>query len=553
MTRGHRRYFSIAFIILAYLALVASNDDVDDRVDDHDHDVCTGTNDAASETCQNGKPKPKPPRVPDSCGIVMAQSSLPNAGWGVFSMVDRQKGTEITRGDIVIQITDPNPEHHLNGMKLLVDEYAWQGQDTGGQFEGTNVLSLVPGLGMIANSYYKHHNILPLAPQVDEGGLTRFDSPGAGAITHYHNYSWFAQKELYAGDELFVSKPEVWYEERNYLQVTPTTDAKPSLESLREHGYCLDNLLPRKSNIKEGGRGAFATRKLEEGTIVAPVPVLPINASSLEKGVGAKTDQLLRNYCFGHKDSSLLLYSYSSMVHLINHYTEPNVKLRWSEASAELVSKPFDSSRMDQPLLLELVAARTIQPGDEIYLDYGHDWETAWWWHVKHWKPADEHYIPSYVMDDASRMIRTEKEQKEYPYPDNVQMSCFYRYSDRNEREKSTVQSESVDAVYTYRWSLTKGLFDLQNIRPCSVLRRNEDPKGRWSAYAVRMFNRPGLAENEMIPKSQLHIVTHVPRSAIRFVDVQGTTDQHLEGAFRKEIGLDVFPKEWTDLATDSQ
>ena len=51
------------------------------------------------------------------------------------------------------------------------------------------------------------------------------------------------------------------------------------------------------------------------------------------------------------------------------------------------------------------------------------------------------------------------------------------------------------------------------------------------------------IAKNEMIPKSELHIVTHVPRSAIRFVDVQGTTDQHLEGAFRKEIGLDVFPK----------
>lgn len=531
-----RCYFSIAFILLAYLALVTSNDD-----------VCT--NNTTTETCQNDKPKP--PRVTDSCGLVMASSSLQNSGWGVFSMVDRQKGTEITRGDIVIQITDPNPEQ-LNGMKLLVDDYAWQGQETGGQFERANVLSLVPGLGMLANSDYKRHNILPLAPQVDEGGLTRFDSPGAGAISHYHNYSWYSQKYIYAGDELFVGKPEEWYEERNHLEFTPTTDAKPSLELLREHGYCLDNLLPMKSKIKEAGRGAFATRMLEEGTIVAPVPVLPINASSLEKGVGAKTDQLLRNYCFGHKNSSLLLYPYSSIVNLVNHYTEPNVKLQWSQASAELVSKPLESSRMDQPLLLELVATRTIQPGDEIYLDYGHDWETTWWWHVKHWQPADEHYVPAYVMDDASRTIRTEKEQKEYPYPDNVQMSCFYRYSDRNERERSTVQSESADSVYSYRWALTKGLFDLKNLRLCSVLRRNEDAKGR-SGYAVRMFNRPGLAKNEMIPKSELHIVTHVPRNVIRFVDVQGTTDQHLEGAFRKEIGLDVFPKEWMDLATESQ
>jgi hypothetical protein len=115
MTRGHRRYFSIAFIILAYLlALVASNDDHDD----HDHEVCTGTNDATSETCQNDKPKPL--RAPDSGGIVMAQSSLPNAGWGVFSMVDCQKGTEDTRGNIVIQITDPNGRSdHPTGRRDL--------------------------------------------------------------------------------------------------------------------------------------------------------------------------------------------------------------------------------------------------------------------------------------------------------------------------------------------------------------------------------------------------------------------------------------------------
>ena len=97
-----------------------------------------------------------------------------------------------------------------------------------------------------------------------------------------------------------------------------------------------------------------------------------------------------------------------------------------------------------------------------------------------------------------------------------------------------------------YRWKLSKGLYDLKHLRPCQVLRRNEDAKGR-SAYAVKMMNRPGLPDEEVIP-DKLHIVTHVPRSAIRFSDKKGTTDMHLPTAFRHELGLDVFPKQLMDL-----
>jgi hypothetical protein len=550
--------------LLLLLVLQVSSENEDTCINDA---TCSANQVGENEKHGNKKedqddPTMRPPRVSDSCQLVMAESSLPNAGWGVFSMVDRKKGSAVLEGDIVIQITDLNPLH-TRGMNRLAKNnyYLWDGQETGGQYEGSHVLSAIPGIGMLANGHTQHRNILPFAPRVDEGGLTRQESFGAGAISHYHNYTWYISKDVHAGDELFADyeyTSEIAGDEQAAAE-TPISEKKtPTPSWLRENGYCLDNLYPGKSRIEAAGRGAFAGRDLEKGSVVAPVPVLSLSSSSLEmernldneQGV-VHTQQLLRNYCFGHVNSSLLLYPYSPMINLINHYTEPNVKLQWVKKKSGSIESLQDNNDKESPqLLLELIAVRPIQQGEEIYLDYGSDWERAWWTHIKSWKPAGEHYIPSYVVDDATRLLRTEAEQKEHPYQDNVFTSCFYRYSDRTSEEKQQQISKN-DAITTFRWNLFKGLYDLKNLRPCQVVRRNEDQKGR-TGYAVRIMNRPGLDEKEVIPKGRLHIVTHVPRSAFRFSDKLYTTDQHLENAFRKEIGLgDIFPSEWMDLVEE--
>jgi hypothetical protein len=221
--------------------------------------------------------------------------------------------------------------------------------------------------------------------------------------------------------------------------------------------------------------------------------------------------------------------------------------------------------------MLELVATRDIGEGEELYLDYGRSWEDAWWKHVENWQPynPNDHYAPAYVVDDTVRLIRTEQEQKSYigaEYAHNVITTCFYRYSDRSEEERREAQErnslsrsrlsdddgdetavsngkkESEPSVRTFRWEMTKGLFELKNLRPCKVLKRMEDSKGR-SVYAVRMMNHPSLPPEEQIPggDDELHLVTHIPRIAIRFSDKAGTTDQHLPNAFRHEIGLHAY------------
>ena len=543
--------------------------------------------------------------------------------WGVFTLVPRMKGTPVYRtyGDIVIQWPDRRRRSRRrdndNGNAIDSDDVdrneqfqlmrTWDARETGGQFEGrVHVESVVPGIAMMSpfqavapgdtqqnqqQQQQRQHpnvtssngnNILPLVPRVDEGGLTRIDSPGAGSITHYHNYTWWFTRDLQAGDEIRPAVTQSPLQSSSSRRPTPPISPyQQDLDKLKMNGYCLDNIRPRKSRVKGAGRGAFATRDISEGSVVAPYLLIPIQRIELlmdddddDEVEGVQTHQkyqLLLNYCLSQNNTSDWVYfPYSPMVNLINHYHEPNVKLVLPPAptlatSTNSVDVDDRKKRVQKPhqhAMLELVATRPIQKGEELYLDYGRTWEDAWWNHVRTWEPynPDDHYAPAYVIDDTVRLIRTEQEQKGYQgaeYADNVMTTCFYRYSDRSEEERREAQerntihgSDSATAkkkkddkpsVRTFKWEMTKGLFELKNLRPCKILKRVEDSKGR-SVYAVRMMNHPSLPSDEQIPGGdhELHLVTNIPRIAIRFSDKPGTTDQHLPNAFRHGIGLPV-------------
>ena len=75
-------------------------------------------------------------------------------------------------------------------------------------------------------------------------------------------------------------------------------------------------------------------------------------------------------------------------------------------------------------LAMELVAIRDINANEEIFLDYGDEWEKAWQEHVRNWKPQEgaEQYISSYEMDKRPEPLRTEFEQMKNPYPSNLSL-----------------------------------------------------------------------------------------------------------------------------------
>ncbi len=294
--------------------------------------------------------------------------------------------------------------------------------------------------------------------------------------------------------------------------------------------------------------------------------------------------QLLLNYCYGHANSSLLLYPYAPLVNFINHASnrsatsnpkqqlKPNVQLQWA-AGSNMFHRNDDYLQLTIPqllaqnfsgLLLQLVASRDLRRGDEVLLDYGDEWQDAWEQHVTTtWRSDTEPYTPSYVMDDVVRNLRTVQEQRhQQPYPNNVFTSCYYRYGDHKQKAEEQFQLQlqgkqnpSISPqhqVIAFRWNATRDLLlDMRYLRPCEVLAREQVAVGTATTtmYTVRMRNRFGLSASERIPTSMMHIVTHVPRFAISFSDKLYTTDQHLEQAFRHAIGMpsEIFPDHWKD------
>jgi hypothetical protein len=102
---------------------------------------------------------------------------------------------------------------------------------------------------------------------------------------------------------------------------------------LNEHGRCMDGLRVAPSTITQAGRGAFATRDFRRGQSIYPAPVAHVERQALHmyKDTGDNSiifdgEQLILNYCYGHPQSSLLLFPYSPVVNYINHNSEPNAR-----------------------------------------------------------------------------------------------------------------------------------------------------------------------------------------------------------------------------------
>jgi hypothetical protein len=408
-----------------------------------------------------------------------------------------------------------------------------------GQFEGLHNRAACEGVVTTFNTMpdsMVNSKIVSLQVPTN-AGLHRASEPGAGAITHHFGIHAEALDVVSAGSELTVYYGDFAFDP-NKSYVKPQRDPK----WLAEHGWCIDNIEIRPATDPSMGRGAFVKRAMEFGQVVAPAPMQLFPDRSVFQDT--IPEQLFINYCFQPRNSNMVLYPYGQGVNLINHSRQhANVFLRWSSKSTNHLSW-LDMSvdqlfRLAKPggLILEVVALRPIAAGEELFLDYGEEWEDAWNEHISNWRPvsgADKYVYPA-EMDESVQLL-TMAEQKAQPYADNLITMCVVSDKRRASKNEPIVWREP-DRDW---W---------RSLAFCHILDREMGPSGEY-VYIIsalldyRTYRKETTLEyNENIPLEQLYIETGVPRRAIRFVEKPYKDDEHLLNAFRHPIG---FPDELT-------
>jgi hypothetical protein len=342
-----------------------------------------------------------------------------------------------------------------------------------------------------------------------------------------------------------------------------------SVEALHQHGICIDNIDVRPSTFPEMGRGAFATRAIRQGDLVAPAPLQVFeNRKDFATQQGPQPEALFVNYCFQVAgNDKLMLYPYGPGVNLINHAPtattrttaatpimrnsknqkpEANVGLRWSSHRMHhkellgLSVEDFVAKAKPGKVILEVYALRDIGENEEFLLDYGKDWQDAWNKHVQEWKPTlEKGYIYPHEMDETAP-LRTEVEQKEDPYAQNLATVCNTPDWDRKQDGTNHINWHEPD----FDW--------LEGFVFCHVIDRYEGPHGDL-VYTVSLdFDEDPNEYDSSVPMSKQYIDRNVPRRAIRFVDKPYTSDMHLPNAFRHTIELpkELVPDQWVMAAT---
>mmetsp|Transcript_30821 Transcript_30821/g.47232 ORF Transcript_30821/g.47232 Transcript_30821/m.47232 type:complete len:605 (+) Transcript_30821:151-1965(+) len=375
------------------------------------------------------------------------------------------------------------------------------------------------------------------------------------------------------------SSPTLWENASILAQSVLTKKSVNSNEFFQEHGQCMTNLRQGVSTIPQAGRGAFATNHLKEGSVIAPAPVIHISEKAhftmyhptLDvDGQIMMTDrisgtQLMLNYCFGHRDSTKLLCPVGASTSYINHSPTPNAAIRWTTANYSQHKEAWFNMSIEElksvknvGLVLEYVAIRDIADGEEIFINYGPEWEEAWKNHVGSWEPTpgSQHYLPASDFQH-DKIIKTEEEQEVDPYPENIMTTCSYHYNPRSVPAESVALPDETYAEHVFYTGKDEDEF-IQVLpwnrhvdtdtplhvfeRPCILLGRDDE-----NNYDVQLLN--DLEWND-INEEVVVVITNVPREAVALRDAPYSTDANLPNAFRHEMRMSdaMFPERWKNL-----
>lgn len=118
--------------------------------------------------------------------------------------------------DIVVQAPDVDESNQLRHLYVgaeytegepawLLENYFWNAPYSSAFTEARDIQSIIPGIGMLANSHTGAMNAISRLPFRDNAGIRPQSDPGAGASTTYHGHRFVAYNgDIREGAEIFV-------------------------------------------------------------------------------------------------------------------------------------------------------------------------------------------------------------------------------------------------------------------------------------------------------------------------------------------------------------
>lgn len=374
-------------------------------------------------------------RSSPSCTLWLAESIVFPGERGVFVGTATPMGQALAPPEVLLAIVDANVNEFSPWHDIARSEHtiATVLKDQP-KYLSTHRLDLViPGLSSLLGCSDEFANVI-LSRNTTDIGLS-ITSPSAGSFSHVYQDSVRAAYDLWAGEELVFPCPAHTHGhfKEEFLLPSAATRNVFSLQGRdplwldeSQHSICIDNLIdePTTAVSQNVGRGAFAKRGVGAGDVLTTSPVILVDRSQMQIMEHISADQsdlpsavlqqgvefldkllgyqLWTNYCFGRPESTIMLFPTSPLVNAIHHSPskeEANVMVRWKSGSpttTELLKQTAHEALAipaSNDVLIEYVAIRDIQPGDEIFLNYGDEWEAAWQQHVESWDPLVSHVI----------------------------------------------------------------------------------------------------------------------------------------------------------------
>jgi hypothetical protein len=208
-------------------------------------------------------------------------------------------------------------------------------------------------------------------------------------------------------------------------------------------------------------------------------------------------------------------------------------------------------------IVIDVVATRDILADEEIFIDYGVEWESAWQNHLASWKsPCIGTNGTSSLM--VRRMNDAKFDPGHHKWSDDHFTVCRKKSGEPVEwihliQEGDLVPLDTHETIMTSFYDIEfdhKGFAYSRNKSdrlPCVIL----DSDAKDETFDVAYFE---ISLTSRIPEFHsarvLQIRRGLPANDLEFINRPFRSDMHWKGAFRHAIKIpdEIFPTQWRDL-----